>query len=49
MGCLFLSLACSSRFTLDLVSGLCACPSSPPLCVSSVGSHGFGSTSEGFK
>ena len=40
---------CSSCLTLDSVSGLCACPSSPPLCVSSVGSHGFGSTPWGFK
>ena len=42
---LFLSLTCSSCFTLDSVSGLHAWLSFPPLCVSSVGSHGFGSTS----
>ena len=45
----FLSFACSSCFTLDSVSGLHACPSSPPLCVSSLGSHGFGLISRGFK
>ena len=45
----FLRLGCSSCFALDSVSGLSARASSPPRCVSSVGSHGFGLISQGFK